>query len=289
MMEAISLSYTYQVAASKLWNAITRPEEMKHWYFNIRDLELKEGAVFTFYEAETGGAFLHRCMIRSIVPEQKFEHTWEHPSHSTGISVLTWYIEAITENVSRLTLTHAGTESFADAGPEFAKENYMTGWKEILGYSLRNYLYGIEKMTFQIDIAAPKEHVWKLLWGRESYMQWTSPFMEGSYYQGEFGQGNRVYLLSPTGEGIYSDIIVYDENEQLTFSLLGNVKNKQEQPLDPESEIWTGSRESYFLSDTANGTLLRVELDNQKDYGDQMNKAFPAALEILRELAEKRR
>ncbi|REA60890.1 hypothetical protein DSL64_13390 [Dyadobacter luteus] len=288
-MEAITLSYIYQVSADKLWNAITRPDEMKQWYFTIHDFELQEGSVFTFYETETGGAFLHRCMIRSIISGQKFEHTWEHPSHTKGISVLSWDIEAISENTSRLTLTHAGTENFADGGPEFATENYIAGWKEILGYSLRNYLYGIEKLIFETDIAAPKERVWELLWGKESYQEWTSPFMAGSYFEGEFGQGKRVHLLSPTGEGLYSDILIYAENEQLTFNLLGNLKNKEEQPLDAESEIWTGSRESYFLTDTPAGTRLRVQLDNQKEYGDQMNKAFPAALQILKEMAEGRR
>ncbi|HEV7381722.1 MAG TPA: SRPBCC domain-containing protein, partial [Dyadobacter sp.] len=140
-MEALTISKVFQVSAEKIWDAITIPEEMKHWYFTIRDFDLKEGAVFTFYEVETGGAFLHRCMIRSVIPQQKFEHTWEHPSHSQGISVLTWDIQAMSENVSKLTLTHAGTENFADGGPEFATENYVVGWKEIIEYSLRNYLY----------------------------------------------------------------------------------------------------------------------------------------------------
>ncbi|HEV7379152.1 MAG TPA: hypothetical protein VGN64_05115, partial [Dyadobacter sp.] len=70
--------------------------------------------------------------------------------------------------------------------------------------------------------------------------------------------------------------------------LLGYLRNTEEQPLDLESELWTGSRESYFLTETPTGTHLKVELDNQKEYGDQMNKSFPAALQILKEMAEKR-
>ena len=39
----------------------------------------------------------------------------------------------------------------------------------------------MEKMNFSIDINAPKEKVWNVLWDDDSYRKWTSAFAEGSY------------------------------------------------------------------------------------------------------------
>ena len=36
------------------------------------------------------------------------------------------------------------------------------------------------KKQFKIEIAAPREKVWKILWGDETYPAWTSVFSEGS-------------------------------------------------------------------------------------------------------------
>ncbi|SIQ52021.1 Activator of Hsp90 ATPase homolog 1-like protein [Chryseobacterium sp. RU37D] len=38
------------VPAEKVWKALTDKNEMKAWYFDIPDFELKVGKVFNFYE-----------------------------------------------------------------------------------------------------------------------------------------------------------------------------------------------------------------------------------------------
>lgn len=286
-MSAVNVTHVFKSPVRKVWSALTNNNELKIWYFYISHFVPEEGSTFTFYEAETGGKYLHSCKILTVVPEKVFEHTWEHPSHSQGVSVVKWELESIGEEETRLSLTHSGLENLADAGPEFAPENYEAGWKSIVKIALRNHLYGIEKLVFETDIKATKERVWQALWDKESYTQWTGIFTEGSYYEGELAQGSRVLLLSPGGEGMYSDVIYYKEQEQLIFSHIGYVKDKKEQPVDAETEIWTGSIENYKLTATADGTHLRLELDNQKEWHDHMNEKFPKALQELKRLAEK--
>lgn len=195
-------------------------------------------------------------------------------------------MEKIDDNHTKLTLTHSGLENFADAGAEFAPENYEFGWKGIVPIFLRNYLYGVEKLIFEIGIKAPRKKVWQTLWGKESYTQWTAAFTEGSYFEGEFKQGNRIHLLSPTGKGLYSDIVFLKEDTLLVFSHIGVLKNKKEQRIDADTETWTGSLEKYTLTDAAGGTHVKVELDCQQAHKDYMNEKFPAALQKLRELCE---
>ena len=74
-------------SVSKVWQALTDKNQMKEWYFDIPDFELKTGAVFNFYEPGEAKQFHHRCRILEIVPEKKFSHTWTHPGLSKGESV----------------------------------------------------------------------------------------------------------------------------------------------------------------------------------------------------------
>lgn len=285
-MTEVKISRTFHVTAERAWKAITDPAEMKKWYFHIPGFTPEEGRAFTFYEKEEGGSFLHRCEILKAEPERLLEHTWEHPSHSGGRSVVRWELQPLDEEQVQLTLTHSGLENFADAGPEFAPENYASGWEGIIGISLRNYLYGTERLAWEVEIRAPKEVVWQKLWGKSSYADWTSVFDPGSHFEGEIRQGARVHLLSGSGEGMYSDIIFLKENERLIFSHIGMLENRQELPVDEDTARWSGSIEGYTLTGTPAGTRVKAEVDCTPEYIESMNEKFPKALQRLKEISE---
>jgi len=134
----IQTKIVIKATGAKVWQALTEKDQMKEWYFDIPDFELKDGAVFNFYEPGEARQFHHRCQIKEIVPFKKLTHTWTHPSHSKGESLVTWLLKE--ENGStEVTLQHEGIENFADAGPEFAAESYQIGWDELLAM-LKNYL-----------------------------------------------------------------------------------------------------------------------------------------------------
>lgn len=285
-MATVTLTQKFKVPVHTLWNAITNADEMKHWYFHIEDFNLAPGSVYTFYEKQDGGTYLHRCKVLEVKPMELFEHTWEHPSHSKGSSVLKWELLPIDDNNSSLTITHSSLENFSDAGEAFTPENYEFGWKGIISIMLRNYLNGIEKLVFETDINAPKEKVWKIMWGEKTYGEWLSTFMEGSYIKGTLGEDERVHLLAPSGEGMYSDIIFFKENEYLVFNHIGYVKDGEELPIDAETEVWTGSLEGFYLTQTAEGTHLKIELDNQKEYHDMMKMNYSVALQKLKSMCE---
>jgi uncharacterized protein YndB with AHSA1/START domain len=127
----------------KVWNALTRPEEMKNWYFNITNFEAKEGEIFDFivsFSDEDGEHnFRHLFKIMKVIPREKLQHTWEHPGHSGGSSTLTWELIPKGETTT-IVLTHEGVESFLDEGSKyFTKESYTAGWADIL-QGLKGYL-----------------------------------------------------------------------------------------------------------------------------------------------------
>ena len=271
-------------SAAKVWQALTDKSQMKEWYFDIPDFELKTGAVFNFYEPGEAKQYHHRCRILEIVPEKKFSHTWTHPSHSKGESVVTWLLNH--ENgVTEVTLQHEGTENFADAGEAFAPENYQMGWNGFMAI-LKNYVYGIRKHTYKTEINAPAEKVWNILLNDDTYRQWTTFFCEGSYYKGELKQGGRIHFLTPDGRGMYSDIIFHTPPYNILFQHIGELNDFKEQPLDEATEKWTGCFENYIITENEGKTTLTAEVDLSPEHAVSFDVVFPKGLAKIKELAE---
>jgi len=139
MNEPIIVEESFHLSPEQIWQVITDKGQMKQWYFDIPDFELKVNSTFNFYEPGDAKRFHHRCTIKEIVPNRKLQYTWTHPSHSKGESLLTWEILPL-GRYTLVKLTHSGIENFADAGDDFARENYKVGWQEIVDKSLREFL-----------------------------------------------------------------------------------------------------------------------------------------------------
>lgn len=199
---------------------------------------------------------------------------------------MTWTIEEKGENCS-VTLTHEGLEAFADGGETFAPQNYQMGWNAFLKANLRNFLVGIERLKFEIEIQAPSTKIWNVMWDTESYKIWTAPFCEGSYYKGELKQGSRVQFLNSEGSGMYSDVFFYKENINVVFSHIGEVKDNKEMEVDETTKQWTGCMEMYHLIELENGNhKLTAEVDCTKEHITYMREKFPLGLQKIKELSE---
>jgi hypothetical protein len=140
------------------------------------------------------------------------------------------------------------------------------------------------RLIFEITIPAPCSLVWEKLWRVESYGLWTSVFCEGSYYEGELKEGNRVHLLTPEGHGMYSNVARRIENATLIFEHLGEIVDFKEVLNSDNSNLWSGAFEEYHLKEVNGQTFLRVEVDTFPPYVDFMKTTFPKALEALKKI-----
>ena len=59
----------------------------------------------------------------------------------------------------------------------------------------------MERLHFSIDINAPREKVWNTMLEDQTYREWTSEFMPGSYYEGDWSQGSKITFLGPDEKG----------------------------------------------------------------------------------------
>ena len=143
-----------------------------------------------------------------------------------------------------------------------------------------------QKLQFAVDINAPREKVWQVLWNDDTYRKWTSAFHEGSHAVSDWNEGSRIQFLGPDGSGMYSRIATKIPNEFMSFEHLGIVKDGKELPPDEETKKWEGAHENYTLKKTNAGTRLEVELDIAEEYESMFKEMFPRALSKVKEISE---
>lgn len=133
-----TIERSYNAPADKVWKAITEKEHMKHWYFDLAEFRPEPGFEFRFTGGEPGGKqFVHICVVTEVIPGKKLTYSWRYDGYE-GISYVTF--ELFEEgSATRLKLTHSGLETFPKE-QSFARENFIAGWTDIIGRSLKAYL-----------------------------------------------------------------------------------------------------------------------------------------------------
>ena len=137
--EPFVIERTYNAPTEKVWNAITDKHEMKQWYFDLAEFKAEVGFEFQF----TGGPspekqYLHLCKITEVIPGKKLTYSWRYDGYE-GNSFVTFELFAEGMN-TRLKLTHVGLETFPEENPDLAKHNFVEGWTDIIGRSLKEYV-----------------------------------------------------------------------------------------------------------------------------------------------------
>jgi uncharacterized protein YndB with AHSA1/START domain len=133
----IIIEQDFNAPVSKVWMAITDKDEMKKWYFDIAEFKPEVGFEFNFLAGNDQKKYLHLCKITEVVPDKKLAYTWRYDGYE-GNTLVTF--ELFEEgNKTKLKLTHEGVETFPKI-PGFAKNNFVEGWTNIIGTSLKNFL-----------------------------------------------------------------------------------------------------------------------------------------------------
>lgn len=137
--EPFIIDRTFNAPAAKVWKAITDRDEMKHWYFDLAEFKAEAGFKFQF----TGGPsperqYVHLCEITEMVAGKKLTYSWRYDGYA-GNSFVTFEIFPEGE-MTRVKLTHAGLESFPADNPDLAAHNFLAGWTDIIGRSLKEHV-----------------------------------------------------------------------------------------------------------------------------------------------------
>ncbi len=148
----------------------------------------------------------------------------------------------------------------------------------------------MKKLTYQLTIDAPAEHVFKTMLAKETYKQWTAAFNPTSDFEGSWEKGEKIYFVGMNEkgekEGMVARIAENIPNQYLSIQHYGILDNSQEVTEGPAVESWAGAFENYSFIDLGNQTTVKVDVDTNEEYIDYFEQAWPDALKRLKEICE---
>lgn len=146
-------------------------------------------------------------------------------------------------------------------------------------------------MQFEIEINAPRERVWEILWGKATYPIWTKAFSEDSHVETDWEKGSKALFLDGQGSGMVSRIAENIPYEYMSIEHLGMISNGIEDYDSDEVKRWAGAKENYTLSETSGKTTLLIDMEmDESEENQEMIKMFtgmwPKALANVKGMAE---
>lgn len=147
-------------------------------------------------------------------------------------------------------------------------------------------------MDFKIEINAPKEKVWDVLFGEKTYPMWTRAFSEGSMVETDWQKGSKALFLDGNNRGMVSRIAENVPNEFMSIEHLGMYDNGVEDYESEQVKMWAGAKENYTLKELEGKTDLYIYMEmDESEKNKQMIEMFadmwPKALNLVKELSEK--
>jgi len=137
LAEAVVVERTLNVPVEQVWKALTDVDQMREWYFDLKEFKPKPGFEFEFVVEHEGNKYHHLCRITEAVPEEKIAYTWRYKGEP-GESLVTFELSGEGEK-TRVKVTHTGIETFPKT-PAYARKNFEAGWTAIIGSELKQFL-----------------------------------------------------------------------------------------------------------------------------------------------------
>ena len=140
--EAIVMERTFNAPVGKVWQALTDVDQMRQWYFDLKEFRPEVGFEFEFVVEHEGNSYHHLCKVTEVIPQKKIAYTWRYKGEP-GNSLVTFELFGEGEK-TRLRLTHEGIESFPKT-PAYARKNFEVGWAAIIGSELKRFVENADK------------------------------------------------------------------------------------------------------------------------------------------------
>jgi uncharacterized protein YndB with AHSA1/START domain len=137
MTDEVVVERVFDAPIARVWRALTENEQMRQWYFELKEFKPEVGFEFAFVVEHEGMTYHHLCKVTEVVPQKKIAYTWRYKGHE-GDSLVAFELFAAGDK-TRLKLTHTGLASFPKS-PAFKSDNFRQGWNEIIGKSLPKFL-----------------------------------------------------------------------------------------------------------------------------------------------------
>lgn len=135
--EAVVVERTLDAPIARVWKALTDTNQMRQWYFDLKEFKPQVGFEFEFVVEHEGNRYHHLCQVTDVVPQKKIAYSWRYKGEP-GDSLVTF--ELFGEgNKTRVKVMHTGIETFPKT-PAYARKNFENGWTAIIGTELKQFV-----------------------------------------------------------------------------------------------------------------------------------------------------
>src|SRR6185295_48082 len=141
LAEAVVIERTFNAPVERVWKALTDVDQMREWYFDLKEFKPEPGFEFEFIVEHEGMKYHHLCRVTDVVPQKRIAYTWCYKDEP-GDSLVTFELAADGDK-TKLRLTHEGLETFPETAT-YARNRFEAGWTEIIGSELKKFVEGKE-------------------------------------------------------------------------------------------------------------------------------------------------
>lgn len=270
----------YNAKIERVWKAITDKDQMKEWYFDIKDFKPEKGFKFQFTGGDENVQFLHACEVLVVDPPNKISYSWAYPAFE-GYSVVTFELFKEGEKKTRVRLTHDGLDSFPKDDPNFAITSFTAGWNFIMGESLNKYVE-TEIINTSIKIEASAETIWDVILSPNN--QWANAFGEGVVVETDWTIGSEVIWVDAAGDvGSRGVVKAHIKSKYLEIDMYEEVNPS------PGSEPGEYAEKFTLKKSDDTGFVLVVEAGPlAKKYIDAHAPMWQKGLEMIKEHSERK-
>jgi len=137
LTDAVVVERTLNAPVAKVWKALTDVDQMRQWYFDLKEFRPEAGFEFEFVVEHEGNRYHHLCKITEVVAQKKIAYTWRYKGEP-GDSLVTFELFP-EDGKTRLKVTHTGIETFPKT-PAYARKKFEAGWTAIIGAELKKFV-----------------------------------------------------------------------------------------------------------------------------------------------------
>lgn len=152
----------------------------------------------------------------------------------------------------------------------------------------------MKKLQFKKEISASSQKVYNTMLGisdKKTYEHWTAAFNPTSTYEGSWDKGSKILFVGVDENGkkggMVSEIVENQAAKFVSIRHYGFLDGETEITTGEQVEQWAGGHENYSFQEGENSTTVIIDLDTLEEYIDFFQTTYPAALEKLKEIAEK--
>ena len=120
LVEPIVMERILDAPVERVWTALTDVNEMREWYFDLKEFRPEIGFEFEFVVEHEGNNYHHLCKVSEVIPQKRIAYTWRYKGEP-GDSLVTFELFPDGDK-TRLKLTHSGNRNVSENAGVCAKE-----------------------------------------------------------------------------------------------------------------------------------------------------------------------